>query len=161
MDFFCFFYKVQTLEMLLQGFDEEDSDTVKRALNSPFIKHMDVEYARLARELPLPQPTTVAPKATVRENAAPSYVSPNATSQSAAAQIDVRFLNRKVVYLTTVSNTSFPDHLFLNFQFEESGQSTSGPAAASGGCAGRRDSAPASCGTARRRRRTGPSARRR
>ncbi|XP_026288801.1 gamma-soluble NSF attachment protein [Frankliniella occidentalis] len=80
--------EVQTLEMLLQGFDEEDSDTVKRALNSPFIKHMDVEYARLARELPLPQPTTVAPKATVRENAAPSYVSPNASSQTASAQVD-------------------------------------------------------------------------
>ncbi|KAK3916984.1 Gamma-soluble NSF attachment protein [Frankliniella fusca] len=80
--------EVQTLEMLLQGFDEEDSDTVKRALNSPFIKHMDVEYARLARELPLPQPTAVAPKATVRENAAPSYVSPNASSQSTTAQID-------------------------------------------------------------------------
>lgn len=72
--------------MLLQGFDEEDSDTVKSALNSPFIKHMDVEFARLARELPLPQPTNVAPKATVRENAAPSYVSPKAASQSATAQ---------------------------------------------------------------------------
>lgn len=75
--------------MLLQGFDEEDSDTVLRALNSPFIKHMDIEFARLARELPLPQPTTVAPKVTVRENAAPSYVSPNAPAQPAAAQVDV------------------------------------------------------------------------
>lgn len=83
--------------MLLQGFDEEDSDTVKRALNSPFIKHMDVEFARLARELPLPQPTTVAPKATVRENAAPSYVSPNATSQSASAHIEVSLIYQKII----------------------------------------------------------------
>lgn len=75
--------------MLLQGFDEEDSDTVLRALNSPFIKHMDIEYARLSRELPLPQPTTVAPKATVRENAAPSYVSPNASAQSGTTHSEV------------------------------------------------------------------------
>ena len=88
--------EVQTLEMLLQGFDEEDSDTVNRALNSSFIKHMDIEYARLARELPLPQPTTVAPKATVRENAAPSYVSPNATAQSGTAHLEFQDTGRPV-----------------------------------------------------------------
>lgn len=72
--------EVQNLEMLLQGFDDEDPDLVRQALNHPFIKHMDVEYARLARDLPLPEGIS-APKAPmVRENAAPSYVSPNATS---------------------------------------------------------------------------------
>lgn len=48
-----------------------------RALASPFIRHMDVEYARLARDLPLPKGVAVAPKASVIENAAASYVSPN------------------------------------------------------------------------------------
>ena len=43
---------------------------------------MDVEYARLARDLPLPEPTVVGPPpAAVRPNAAPSYVSPRASSQ--------------------------------------------------------------------------------
>lgn len=50
----------------------------KRALSSPFIKHMDIEYARLARDLPLPTGITTAPRANVIENAAPSYKSPNA-----------------------------------------------------------------------------------
>ena len=73
--------------MLLQGFDEEDPDMVRQALNSSFIKHMDIEYAKLARELPLPKPlvAVAAPKASVRENAAPSYVSPNAAAALAGA----------------------------------------------------------------------------
>ena len=71
--------EVQNLELLLRGFDDEDPDLVREALNHPFIKHMDVEYARLARDLPLPEGIS-APKAMVRENAAPSYVSPNSTS---------------------------------------------------------------------------------
>lgn len=50
----------------------------KQALSSPFIKHMDIEYARLARDLPLPRGISAAPKANVIENAAPSYKSPNA-----------------------------------------------------------------------------------
>lgn len=74
---YCEGPEVQTLEMLLQAFDEEDPDMAKKALNNPFIKHMDVEYAILARDLPLPEGLTTAPKAIVRENAAPSYVSPN------------------------------------------------------------------------------------
>lgn len=74
--------------MLLQAFDEEDAEAAKKALNSPFIKHMDVEYAILARDLPLPEGLT-APKASVRENAAPSYVSPNL---QATASFEVRFL---------------------------------------------------------------------
>lgn len=45
---------------------------------------MDVEYSRLARDLPLPQGVAVPKKSGVRENAAPSYVSPNATSVTAA-----------------------------------------------------------------------------
>lgn len=62
--------------MLLQAYDEEDPENAKRALNSPFIKHMDVEYAILARDMPLPEGLPTPPKASVRENAAPSYESP-------------------------------------------------------------------------------------
>lgn len=69
--------EVQTLEMILQAYDEEDPDAARRALNNPFIKHMDVEYSILARDMPLPEGMSSPPKASVRENAAPSYVSPN------------------------------------------------------------------------------------
>ncbi|KAF4518490.1 hypothetical protein B566_EDAN006495 [Ephemera danica] len=76
----CDVQEVQTLEQLLQGFDEEDAEMAASALNSSFIKHMDVEYARLARDLPLPKGMAPLSKASVIENAAPSYVSPNAKS---------------------------------------------------------------------------------
>lgn len=69
--------------MLLQGFDEEDPQAARQALSSPFIKHMDVEYSRLARDLPLPEGEVPVPKPSVRENAAPSYVSPRALSAAA------------------------------------------------------------------------------
>jgi len=78
---YCDPAEIQMLETLLQGFAEEEADVVKQALNSPFIKHMDIEYARLARDLPIPNATTVAPRPTVRENAAPSYVSPLVRTQ--------------------------------------------------------------------------------
>ncbi|CAB0015580.1 unnamed protein product [Nesidiocoris tenuis] len=79
--------EVQTLEMLLQAFDVEDPDDARRALNNPFIKHMDIEYARLARDLPLPEMTSAGPpKASVRPNAAPSYVSPNAKNNQPNSQ---------------------------------------------------------------------------
>ncbi|XP_076244085.1 gamma-soluble NSF attachment protein [Calliopsis andreniformis] len=76
---YCEAPEVQTLEMLLQAYDNEDADAAKRALNDPFIKHMDVEYARLARSLPLPQQEYALPPPGVRANAAESYTSPNAT----------------------------------------------------------------------------------
>lgn len=64
------------LEALLQAYDEEDGEGVRTALNSPFIKHMDVEFSRLARDLPIPQGiTTIPPPASIIHNAAPSYVS--------------------------------------------------------------------------------------
>lgn len=43
---------------------------------------MDIEYARLARDLPLPRGVITAPKANVIENAAPSYKSPNAVADN-------------------------------------------------------------------------------
>ncbi|XP_060519513.1 gamma-soluble NSF attachment protein-like [Cylas formicarius] len=67
--------EVQTLETLLQAYDEEDPENAKRALNSPFIKHMDVEYAILARDMPLPRGLDVPSKVPVRENTADEYVS--------------------------------------------------------------------------------------
>lgn len=61
--------------MLLQAYDNEDANAARAALNSPFIKHMDVEYAKLARGLPLPQQEYAVPPAGVRANAAEPYVS--------------------------------------------------------------------------------------
>lgn len=52
---YCEAPEVQTVEMLLQAFDDEDPDAARSALNSPFIRHMDIEYSQLARTLPLPQ----------------------------------------------------------------------------------------------------------
>ncbi|CAK1553961.1 unnamed protein product [Leptosia nina] len=72
---YCEVPEMQTLELLLQAYDEEDRESAKRALASPFIRSMDVEYARLAGTIPLPEGIEPAPKASVRENAAPSYVS--------------------------------------------------------------------------------------
>lgn len=40
-----------TLSCLLKGYDEGDPDMVTRALNAPFLRHMDTEYAKLARML--------------------------------------------------------------------------------------------------------------
>ncbi|XP_075990689.1 gamma-soluble NSF attachment protein-like [Anticarsia gemmatalis] len=80
----CEMAEIQTLEQLLQAYDEEDRESAKRALASPFIRNMDVEYARLAATVPLPEGMEPAPRATVRENAAPSYVSANAQSTTTA-----------------------------------------------------------------------------
>ncbi|KAL3270745.1 hypothetical protein HHI36_021270 [Cryptolaemus montrouzieri] len=52
---YCEAPEVQCLEMLLTAYDEEDPEGAKAALNNPFIKHMDVEYAILARDMPLPE----------------------------------------------------------------------------------------------------------
>ncbi|XP_077302131.1 gamma-soluble NSF attachment protein-like [Arctopsyche grandis] len=52
---YCEAPEVHTVEMLLQAFDDEDSDAARAALNSPFIRHMDIEYSQLARSLPMPQ----------------------------------------------------------------------------------------------------------
>ncbi|XP_059055320.1 gamma-soluble NSF attachment protein-like [Achroia grisella] len=76
----CEVPEMQTIEQLLQAYDEEDRDSAMRALASPFIRNMDVEYARLATTIPLPEGIDPAPKASVRENAAPSYVSANANN---------------------------------------------------------------------------------
>lgn len=93
----CDVQEVQTLESLLQAYDDEDPDLARRALASPFIRHMDVEYARLSRELKLPKGMTIAPKAPIIENAAASYVSQSAgnsanpdesSSQGAASRAD-------------------------------------------------------------------------
>lgn len=67
-----------TIEQALQAFDEEDREAAQRALSSPFIRSMDVDYARLATKIPLPEAIEPAYRAQVRPNAAPSYVSANA-----------------------------------------------------------------------------------
>lgn len=56
---YCEASEVQTLERLLTAYDEEDADMARQALNDPFIKHMDVEYAILARDMPVPETTAV------------------------------------------------------------------------------------------------------
>lgn len=65
---------MQTIEQLLAAYDEEDRESAKRALANPFIRHMDVEYARLATTVPLPEGIDPPPKAAVNRNAAPVYV---------------------------------------------------------------------------------------
>lgn len=74
--------------MLLQAYDNEDADAARAALNSPFIKHMDVEYAKLARGLPLPQQEYAVPPAGIRANAAESYISPNASKLTGQATVE-------------------------------------------------------------------------
>lgn len=84
------FLQVQTLETLLQAYDEEDAEGVKNALNCPFIKHMDPEYARLARDLPIPKGiSTIPPPASIRHNAAPSYISPNASNMFSSNEVSI------------------------------------------------------------------------
>ncbi|KAG8178317.1 hypothetical protein JTE90_026287 [Oedothorax gibbosus] len=46
---YCERDECNTLMDLLEGYDQGDGEQLNRALNSPFIKHMDVEFARLAR----------------------------------------------------------------------------------------------------------------
>lgn len=75
--------------MLLQAYDNEDANAARTALNNPFIKHMDIEYAKLARCLPLPQQEYAVPPAGVRPNAAPPYVS-TSTDQSTTIQETVQ-----------------------------------------------------------------------
>ncbi|XP_026314401.1 gamma-soluble NSF attachment protein-like isoform X2 [Hyposmocoma kahamanoa] len=74
--------EMTTIEQALQAFDEEDREAAQRALSSPFIRSMDVDYARLATKIPLPQAIEPAPRAQVRPNAAPSYVSANAVADA-------------------------------------------------------------------------------
>lgn len=76
------------MEKLLQAYDNEDPDTIRFALNSPFIKHMDVEYAKLARNLPLPQQDYTAPPVGINTKAAVSYVSSNATEETGQATVE-------------------------------------------------------------------------
>ena len=40
---------------LQQAFDSEDAQLAKQALAHPFIRHMDVEYSKLTRVVPLPK----------------------------------------------------------------------------------------------------------
>lgn len=85
--------EVQLLEQLLAAYDEEDPDAAKVALGNPFIKHMDVEYAILARQMPLPEGMAVpqasssanANRGVVREGAADEYVSPNTAGGAQSA----------------------------------------------------------------------------
>lgn len=65
---YCEVPEVQTVEAILQAYDEEDPDGARQALNSPFIKHMDVEYAILARDMPLPKGICI-PKISQGDNA--------------------------------------------------------------------------------------------
>lgn len=76
------------METLLQAYDNEDADSARAALNNPFIKHMDVEYAKLARGLSLPQQQYSVAPAGVRANAAESYVSPNALKATEQSTVE-------------------------------------------------------------------------
>jgi len=89
---YCEVAEIQTLEMLLQAYDNEDANMARAALNSPFIKHMDVEYAKLARGLPLPatQEYAIPPTSASKESeassspATPARVLPSKSEEGAA-----------------------------------------------------------------------------
>nr|XP_050849523.1 gamma-soluble NSF attachment protein-like isoform X2 [Vespula vulgaris] len=100
---YCDAPEVQTLEMLLQAYDNEDADAARSALNSPFIKHMDVEYAKLARGLPLPQQVYAVPPVGIRANAAESYVSPNATKLTGQATVEAEVNSKENDTATTAA----------------------------------------------------------
>lgn len=72
--------KVFNNNFKFQAYDDEDWEGVQRALQSPFIKHMDVDYARLANAVPLPEGIKNVPKGatkpTVVSNAQQAYTSP-------------------------------------------------------------------------------------
>lgn len=55
--------EVSTLQTLLQAFDDQDGEMAARMLASPFIRHMDVEYAMLSKDIPLPRAIQVEKKA--------------------------------------------------------------------------------------------------
>lgn len=40
--------QAQTIETILEAYDQEDNEMAAQALNSPFLMHMDVEVIRLA-----------------------------------------------------------------------------------------------------------------
>ncbi|KFM79029.1 Gamma-soluble NSF attachment protein, partial [Stegodyphus mimosarum] len=48
---YCERDECNTLMDILEGYDQGDAEQLNKALNSPFIKHMDVEFARMARSL--------------------------------------------------------------------------------------------------------------
>ncbi|XP_076759472.1 gamma-soluble NSF attachment protein-like [Xylocopa sonorina] len=102
---YCEAPEVNTLEMLLQAYDNEDADAARAALNSPFIKHMDVEYAKLARGLPLPQQEYAISPSGVRANAAESYTSPNASKLMEETASEVQNMSIKETEDTTKASS--------------------------------------------------------
>ncbi|KAF2350314.1 hypothetical protein FHG87_018929 [Trinorchestia longiramus] len=46
-----------TLTALLEAYDEQDGDAARRLLRAPFIRSMDVEYSKLARDMDTPAPS--------------------------------------------------------------------------------------------------------
>lgn len=80
--------EVQTLETLLQAYDEGDADNAKRALMSPFIRHMDLEYAQLSTQLALPKEVG-APRTGVIENAAAPYDSQTSGGEASGGLNDI------------------------------------------------------------------------
>ncbi|XP_053971871.1 gamma-soluble NSF attachment protein-like [Hylaeus volcanicus] len=102
---YCEAPEIQTLEMLLQAYDNEDADAAKAALNNAFIKHMDVEYAKLARLIPLPQQEYAVQPPGIRANAAESYTSPNAAKSVDESTSKAQSTSNKAVEEPT-QNTS-------------------------------------------------------
>ncbi|KAK2726474.1 hypothetical protein QYM36_000803 [Artemia franciscana] len=53
----CDSEEIYSLSQIIQGYEEDDPDLVKQGLSSSFIRSMDVAYAKLARDLSLPNVT--------------------------------------------------------------------------------------------------------
>ena len=118
---YCEVAEVQTLEMLLQAYDNEDANMARAALNSPFIKHMDVEYAKLARGLPLPATQEYAvPPVGVKANAAPSYISPNTNNLSGQATIEAEVNHVIILILVLYMQPMKRYYLFDSFFIRQS-----------------------------------------
>lgn len=49
--------QARAVKNILQGFDEQDFDQVDSALTSPAIKNLDLDFAKLSRDIPRPRKT--------------------------------------------------------------------------------------------------------
>ncbi len=97
------FSQLDVALQLHQAFDCEDEELAKRALADPFIRHMDVEYSKLTRIIPLPKGSDGLAAAAAAVSAATAAA--NATTDPSTTQLqalnldDIRAIDDDVCYL--------------------------------------------------------------
>ena len=52
---FCSTEQEQLITRILDAFSAEDEEACRKALTDPYIKHMDVEYAKMSRDMEFPR----------------------------------------------------------------------------------------------------------